>query len=83
MRIIEVNRSAKNHADHTATIKLSYDEAVVLSNAFYEYAQNKKLDKKNQRIRRDFYVLSELLQCGAIDNFALEQLSEMEKEIHK
>lgn len=74
MRVIEINKDN----DCSAIVKLSYNETIFLSNAIYNYARYKMLNEKEQEFRKNFYAVSELLRCGVLDSFALDQLNNME-----
>lgn len=57
MRIITIDRTSHNHGEYTATISLSYDEAVIIQNIFYHHAKtNKSIDEKNIRRSVENYV---------------------------
>lgn len=74
MRIIEINRNDERSV--TATVKLNYNETMLLANALYDYAQGQKLSEVQQEFRKNFYAMMELLRSGALDSFALMQLKD-------
>lgn len=75
MRIIEINRNDERSV--TATVKLNYNETMLLANALYDYAQGQKLSEVKQEFRKNFYAMTELLRSGALDSFALDQINNM------
>lgn len=72
MRINEINRNAQSHGAYTATVQLKYDEAVFLQNAVHEYRKVHELNERQEFFCTEIFIMSELLQHGALDKFALD-----------
>lgn len=74
MRIITIDRTPHNHGEYTATISLSYDEAVMIQNMFYNQSKSSK-SIREKLLEDQWRIMSSILCHGMPDNFSILHLN--------
>lgn len=79
MRIITIDRTPHNHGEYTATISLSYDEAVMIQNMFYN--QSKSSNSIREKLLEDQWIIMSSILChGMMDDFSITQLNAVRQD---
>lgn len=78
MRIITIDRTPHNHGEHTATISLSYDEAVIIQTMFYKQLKSSK-GIREKLLEDQWRIMSSILCHGMMDDFSITQLNVVKK----
>ena len=64
-----------------AQISISEDEINALSNALFEYCQTKQKDKRIYKVRKQLYIIYEILHHGAcFDDDTLRIIQKMQED---
>lgn len=79
MRIITIDRTPHNHGEYTATISLSYDEAVMIQNMFYNQSKSSK-SIREKLLEDQWRIMSSILCHGMMDDFSITQLNAVKKD---
>lgn len=79
MRIITIDRTPHNHGEHTATISLSYDEAVIIQNMFYKQLKSRK-GIREKLLEDQWRIMSSILCHGMMSDFSITQLNAVKKD---
>ena len=79
MRIITIDRTPHKHGEYMATISLSYDEAVIIQNMFYN--QSKSSNSIREKLLEDEWIIMSSILChGMMDDFSITQLNAVKKD---
>lgn len=79
MRIITIDRTPHNHGEHTATISLSYDEAVIIQNMLYKQLKSSK-GIREKLLEDQWRIMSSILCHGMMDDFSITQLNAVRQD---
>ena len=66
-----------------ATITLSVEQVMHISNALYGYMKEEHPTEALLELKRDFFLLFELVKNGCIDSFTVEQLCKYQQKIEE
>ena len=79
MRIITIDRTPHNHGEYTATISLSYDEAVIIQTMFYKQLKSSK-GIREKLLEDQWRIMSSILCHGMMDDFSITQLNAVRQD---